>query len=247
MDPVAFEIFGLSIRWYGIIMAAAMLLGSSLLFKLAKKKGYNENDIYDLLLVVLISAVVGSRLYYVVFNWGYYGSNLSQILNFRGGGMAIHGGVIFGLISGYIFTRIKKMDFYELADLAAPGLILGQAIGRWGNYMNGEAHGGPTDLPWGILVDGVKVHPTFFYESIWNFLVFATLLFYLPKRKFNGEGFLLYGILYSIGRFFIEGLRTDSLMLGSLRMAQVISVVIIIVFSGVIVYKRNKSPKRRNE
>lgn len=243
MDPVAFEIFGLSIRWYGIIMAVAMLLGSSLFFKLVKKKGYNENDIYDLLLVVLISSVVGSRLYYVVFNWGYYGANLSQILNFRGGGMAIHGGVIFGLISGYIFTKIKKMDFCELADLAAPGLILGQAIGRWGNYMNGEAHGGPTDLPWGILVDGVKVHPTFFYESIWNFLVFAALLLYLPKRKFSGEGFLLYGILYSIGRFFIEGLRTDSLMLGSLRMAQVISVVTIVAFGTIIIIVRKRKTK----
>jgi phosphatidylglycerol:prolipoprotein diacylglycerol transferase len=243
MNPVAFEIFGLSIRWYGIIMATAMLLGCLLTIKIATKKGYKENDMYDLLLVVLIFSVLGARLYYVVFNWGYYGSNLSQILNFRGGGMAIHGGVIFGLLSGYVFTRIRKLDFYELADFGAPGLILGQAIGRWGNFANGEAHGGPTDLPWAIVVDGVGVHPTFLYESIWNLLVFATLLLYMKHRKFKGEGFLLYGILYSIGRFFIEGLRTDSLMLGSLRMAQVISVVTIVIFLALIYYFRRKNQK----
>jgi prolipoprotein diacylglyceryl transferase len=243
MNPIAFEVFGLSIRWYGILMALSMLLGCLLTIRLATKKGYKDDSIYDLLLVVLICSVIGARLYYVVFNWGYYGANPSQILNFRGGGMAIHGGVIFGVLSGYIFSRIKKLNFFELVDLAAPGLILGQAIGRWGNFMNGEAHGGPTDLPWAIMVDGVGVHPTFFYESMWNLMVFAFLLWYLKRRKFNGEGFLFYGILYSIGRFFIEGMRTDSLMLGSLRMAQVISVVIIIVFLGIIVMTRIRQSK----
>ena len=246
MNPVAFEVFGLSIRWYGILMATAMLAGSLLTVKLAVKKGYKENDIYDLLLFVIVFSVIGARLYYVVFNWGYYGANPMQMLNFRGGGMAIHGGVIFGLLSGYAFTKYKKLKFFELTDLAAPGLILGQAIGRWGNFANGEAHGGPTDLPWAIVVDGMKVHPTFLYESIWNFLVFGTLLWYLKRRKFNGEGFLLYGILYSIGRFFIEGLRTDSLMLGSLRMAQVISVVTIIVFGAIIALMRKKTTQKIN-
>ena len=243
MNPVAFEVFGLSIRWYGILMALAMLTGSLLVIKLATKRGYKENDLYDLLIVVLIFSVLGARLYYVIFNWGYYGANPLQILNFRGGGMAIHGGVIFGLVSGFIFTKIKKINFYELADLGAPGLILGQAIGRWGNYANGEAHGGPTNLPWAIVVDGIKVHPTFLYESIWNFLVLGILLWYLDKRKFNGEVFLLYGILYSFGRFFIEGLRTDSLMLGPLRVAQVISIVTIVVFLGIIIYMRKKEKK----
>lgn len=247
MNPIAFEIFGLSIRWYGILMATAMLLGSLLTIRLASRRGFKENDVYDLLLVVLIFAVLGSRLYYVVFNWDYYGANPSQILNFRGGGMAIHGGVIFGLISGYVFTRIRKLDFYQLADMAAPGLILGQAIGRWGNFANGEAHGGPTDLPWAITVDGMKVHPTFLYESIWNLLVFGFLLWYLDRRKFNGEGFLMYGILYSIGRFFIEGLRTDSLMLGSLRMAQVISVVTIVVFGALILFIRKRKAEQAGE
>lgn len=240
MDPVAFEIFGMSIRWYGILMAVAMLIGSYIFIKFAAKNGYKEDDLYDLIIVVLISAVLGARLYYVAFNWGYYGNNLSQILNFRGGGMAIHGGVIFGLASGFIATKIKKMNFYELADYAAPGLILGQAIGRWGNYINQEAHGGPTNLPWGITIDGVKVHPTFLYESIWNLIIFGVLLWFLNNRKFEGENFLLYGILYSVGRFFIEGMRTDSLMLGSLRAAQLISIAIIIVFGGIILYKRSK-------
>lgn len=247
MNPIAFEVFGLSVRWYGILMAAAMLCGSLLTMKLAARRGYKENDIYDLLLVVLIFAVIGSRLYYVVFNWEYYGANPSQILNFRGGGMAIHGGVIFGLVSGYVFARIRKLNFLELADLAAPGLILGQAIGRWGNFTNGEAHGGPTDLPWGIVVDGTKVHPTFLYESIWNLLVFAVLLWYLKRRKFKGEGFLLYGILYSIGRFFIEGLRTDSLMLGPLRVAQVISVATVAVFGLTILIVRRRMDARKKD
>jgi len=241
MDPVAFEVFGMSIRWYGILMAVAMLVGSYLFIRFATKNGYKEDDLYDLIIVVLISAVLGARLYYVAFNWGYYGNNLSQILNFRGGGMAIHGGVIFGLASGYIVTKIKKLNFYDLADYAAPGLILGQAIGRWGNYINQEAHGGPTNLPWAITIDGVKVHPTFLYESIWNMIVFGILLWFLNNRKFEGENFLLYGILYSAGRFFIEGMRTDSLMLGSFRVAQLISIAIIIVFGGIILYKRSKT------
>jgi prolipoprotein diacylglyceryl transferase len=226
-------------------MATAMLMGSMVFIRLATKRGYHEDTLFDIILVVLIFSVLGARLYYVIFSWDYYGANPLQILNFRGGGMAIHGGVIGGLISGFFLARVKKVDFFELADYAAPGLILGQAIGRWGNFINGEAHGGPTDLPWGILVEGIRVHPTFLYESLWNLMIFGFLLFYMKRLKFKGEGFLLYGILYSVGRFFIEGLRTDSLMLGDFRVAQLISIATILLFSGLLVWMRKKGYKSR--
>ena len=138
-----------------------------------------------------------------------------EVLNIRHGGLAIHGAIIMAIIVAVIFTRIKKVNFWTLADICAPSLILAQAIGRWGNYINQEAYGGPTDLPWGIMVNGVKVHPTFLYESLWNFLVFLFLIWYRKnKKKKEGEVFLLYLSLYSFIRFFIEGLRTDSLMWG---------------------------------
>lgn len=243
MNPVAFELFGLEIRWYGILMATAMVVGSILLFRQARKYNIKDDDIYDLILVVLPSSVVGARLYYVVFNWQDYQWDILKMINTRLGGMAIHGGVLFGLLSGYIFCKKRGLKFWQLADMVAPGLILGQAIGRWGNFLNQEAHGGPTDLPWGIMVDGVKVHPTFLYESIWNLGVFFILWKYKDKKQNHGEVIMLYMILYSIGRFFIEGLRTDSLMLGPLRMAQVISIVFIILGGAGIYLVRKFSEK----
>lgn len=238
MNRYAFEIFGIGIAWYGIIIATAMLLGTIMLTKLGKRYGYEENDIIDLALVILPCAIIGARAYYVIFEWSYYSAHPDMILAFRQGGLAIHGGVIGGLIGGYIVCKVKKLNFSDLADMVAMPLILGQAIGRWGNFINQEAHGGPTNLPWGIMVDGVKVHPTFLYESIWNLSVFALLLLTFKKRKFYGEHFLKYMIFYSIGRFFIEGLRTDSLMLGPLRMAQVISLGFILFGIGMIAYAR---------
>jgi len=163
-----------------------------------------------------------------------------EILNLRGGGLAIHGVIIAGILVAIIFSKVRKVSFWKLGDIVAPSLILGQAIGRWGNYANQEAHGGPTDLPWGIMVNGVKVHPTFLYESIWNFLVFILLLWYSRNaQKVDGETSLLYIILYSIARFFIEGLRTDSLMLGSFRVAQLISLTAILIGSILLYRRRN--------
>ena len=243
MNPVAFTLFGLEIRWYGLLMASGMLIASILLQRFAQKKGYDKDMIYDFLLVIIPTAVVASRLWYVLFNLEYYSQHPASILNLREGGLAIQGGVIGGIIAGWIFAKIKKVDFWDLADMVAPGLILAQAIGRWGNFANGEAHGGPTDLPWAITVDGVKVHPTFLYESIWNVMVFAVLLWVMKRQKFTGQIFLLYGILYSIGRFFIEGMRTDSLMIGSFRTAQLLSVLTIVVFSALYFYwNRQKKP-----
>lgn len=244
MDPVAFEIFGIGIRWYGILMATGMVLGVFLMLRFAKGAGYTEDNIIDLALVVLPLAIIGARAYYVIFNWSYYAGDFMKMINVRGGGMAIHGGVIGGLLGGFIYCKIKKLNFFELADFAAPGLILGQAIGRWGNFINQEAHGGPTDMPWGIVVDGVRVHPTFLYESVWNLMVFGLLLYLMKRRKSNGEIFGFYMIFYSIGRFFIEGLRTDSLMLGPLRMAQVISILSIVGGAAFVYYRRKFAEKR---
>ena len=229
MNRVAFTIFGIDIMWYGILMATGMILGVLLALKEAKRVGIDEDDVLNLALIAIPSGLLGARLYYVIFNWSYYSQNVSEILNFRGGGMAIHGALIGGILAGFIYTKIKGIYFFKMADAVMLGIPLAQAIGRWGNYINGEAHGGPTDLPWGIMVDGMKVHPTFLYESIWDLGIFIFLWLFRKNKKYEGQLAISYIILYSIGRFFIEGLRTDSLMIGPLRMAQVISLVAIII------------------
>jgi 16S rRNA (cytosine1402-N4)-methyltransferase/phosphatidylglycerol:prolipoprotein diacylglycerol transferase len=244
MDPVAFEIFGLSIRWYGILLSTGIMVGILLAYNEAKRLGRDPEYIIDLSLWCVPAAVIGARLYYVLLEWDYYNGDIMRMINIREGGLAIHGALIAAVITGYIFTRIKKLSFWETADIVAPSIIIGQAIGRWGNFVNGEAHGGPTNLPWGILVDGMRVHPTFLYESLWNLGVFFILIFYRRKKKANGEVFLLYGILYSLGRFWIEGLRTDSLWFMGMRAAQLISLAIIVVFSITIyVIRRRKNSK----
>ena len=241
MNPVAFELFGQPIRWYGIIIAGGVLVAFFVSYILAKKKGLDFDIITDGFLWSFPFAIVGARLYYVAFEYKNYHSFL-DVINIRNGGMAIHGGLIGGLVVAYIFTRIKKINFFEYIDVIMPGVILAQAIGRWGNYLNKEAHGGPTDLPWGIMVDGIKVHPTFLYESIWDLGVFIFLMLFRKKQKYEGQILVYYITLYSIGRFFIEGLRTDSLMLGPLRMAQVISLgfILIGVILNYVLSKKNK-------
>lgn len=245
MDRVAFSMFGIDVMWYGILMATGMILGTLIALKEAKRVGIKEDDILDLAIVAIPIGLLSARLYYVIFNWEYYFQNPSQILNFRGGGMAIHGALIGGILTGYIFSRIKKIDFLKLADTVIIGMPLAQAIGRWGNFINGEAHGGPTNLPWAIVVDGVKVHPTFLYESIWNIGVFILLWMFRKKKQYEGQIIVYYITLYSLGRFFIEGLRTDSLMIGPLRMAQVISLVGVVggIIAHIYFSKRNKQSK----
>lgn len=242
MDRVAFSIFGIDIMWYGILMAVGMILGTLIAIKEAKRVGIKEDYVLDLAIFAIPIGLFGARLYYVIFNWEYYSQNISQILNFRGGGMAIHGALIGGILTGYVFTKIRKIDFFKMADAVILGMPLAQSIGRWGNFINQEAHGGPTNLPWGIMVDGVKVHPTFLYESVWDLAIFIFLLVFRKKKKYEGQVIVYYIILYSLGRFFIEGLRTDSLMIGSLKMAQVISLVGIIggIISHIYLIKKNR-------
>lgn len=244
MNPVAFELFGVEVYWYGIIIALAALLGTGVAMQAAKRKGIDEENVLDLVLFGLPLAIIGARAYYVIFSWDNYKNNLMRVFDIRGGGLAIHGGIIGAVLVGIIFAKRRNLKFWVLADIAAPSLILGQAIGRWGNYVNGEAHGGPTSLPWGIMVNGSKVHPTFLYESLWNLLVFGFLLWYSRnKSETDGEIFLMYLILYSFARFWIEGLRTDSLMWGSLRVAQMISLAIILV-AGYLLYRKKKAAKK---
>ena len=247
MDRVAFSIFGIDIMWYGVLMATGMILGTYLALREAKRLGISEDDVLNLAICAIPAGVIGARLYYVIFNWSYYSQYPSQILNFRGGGMAIHGALIGGILAGFIYTKVKKLNFFKMADIALIGMPLAQAIGRWGNFINGEAHGGPTNLPWGIMVDGVKVHPTFLYESIWDFGIFIFLWMFRKKKKYEGQIAVYYIILYSLGRFFIEGLRTDSLMIGHLRMAQVISLVGVIggIIAHIYLSKKNNNIKEK--
>ncbi|MGL5151125.1 MAG: prolipoprotein diacylglyceryl transferase, partial [Clostridium sp.] len=190
----------------------------------------------------------------VIFEWSYYKDHLDQILNIRQGGLAIHGGLIGAFIAVYIFTKIKKVNMLDYLDLAAPAIILAQGVGRWGNFMNSEAHGGPVSKEFisnfpqfiqdGMFINGQYYHPTFLYESLWNFLICAILVVILYKKKDNQKGIVLgsYMILYSVGRFFIEGLRTDSLMFFGLRIAQIVSLAMIIV-GGILVYKAIRKKK----
>ncbi len=245
MDRVAFNIFGIDVMWYGILMATGMILGTLIALKEAKRVGLKEDDVLDLAIIAIPIGLLSARLYYVIFNWEYYSQNTSQILNFRGGGMAIHGALIGGILTGYIFTRIKKIDFLKMADAVIIGIPLAQAIGRWGNFINKEAYGGPTDLPWAIVVDGIKVHPTFLYESIWDVTIFIFLWLFRKKKQYEGQIIVYYVTLYSLGRFFIEGLRTDSLMIGPLRMAQVISLIGVVggIIAHIYLSKRSKQSK----
>ncbi|GAA0231784.1 prolipoprotein diacylglyceryl transferase [Metaclostridioides mangenotii] len=247
MDRVAFSLFGIDVMWYGILMAAGMMTAILIALKESKRVGIDEDDVINIAIIAIPVGLICARIYYVVFNWSDYAGNFMEMINVRGGGLAIHGGLIGGILAGFLYTKFKKMNFFKTADSVMLGMPLAQAIGRWGNYINGEAHGGPTDLPWGIMVDGMKVHPTFLYESVWNLCVFAFLVFTRKKKKYEGQIMVNYIVLYSLGRFFIEGLRTDSLMFGPLRMAQVISLIGII--GGVIAhfYLSNKSKVNKVE
>lgn len=242
-DPIAFSIGSIDIRWYGVLIATGMMLAVFISMRRASKHQIDKEDLLDVILFAIPAGIIGARLYYVIFSWDYYGANPSEILNFRGGGLAIHGGLIGGILVAWIVCRYKKINILNGLDLVIPGIALAQSIGRWGNFFNSEAHGGPTDLPWGIMVDGVKVHPTFLYESIWCFMLFILLLVLDSKPHFQGKIICLYGILYSIERFFVEGLRTDSLMIGPFKQAQLLSLTVIILCIVAYIFLRKKDKK----
>lgn len=243
IDPIAFQLGPFKVHWYGIILTSAMLIGTILAARQAKRKGMDPDHIYNLALFIIPCAILSARLYYVIFNWSYYSINLREIPAIWHGGLAIHGAILGGLVVGYLYTRHHSLNFWVLADILAPSLVLGQAIGRWGNYANQEAYGVPTNLPWAMYIAGEYRHPTFLYESLWDLGVFFILLWQRKKNEKlkDGDLFLIYLVLYSIGRFFVEGLRTDSLMLGPLRMAQVISLVFIALGIGILYWKRRNT------
>src|SRR5690554_4114878 len=234
IKSVAFKIGPWPVYWYGIIIAPAVVVG----LIVSKKIGRNFKPwgtlFEDFLLWILPAALIGARLWYVLFNLDYYLANPDKIIAVWEGGLAIHGGIFAAVIVALIWTRVKKIDFFLFADIVSPALILGQAIGRWANYVNQEAYGTPTDLPWAMFIAGEYRHPTFLYESLWNLLIFLGLYYYVATRPRKGRVFALYMVGYSVGRFFIEGFRTDSLMLGSFRVAQVVSLVLIGV--GILLY-----------
>lgn len=242
-DPVAFNIFGIDIMWYAILICSGVILATLICCLLAPRHDLTSDQILNFVLICVPAGIIGARIYYVLFHWDWYAGDFFHMINIRGGGLAVHGGIIAGLGTALILCHIWKIRPLNLFDLAAPSLALAQAIGRWGNYFNSEAHGGPTDLPWAITVDGQSVHPTFLYESIWCFLLFLFLLWLDRRRGFEGQIILLYGILYSVERFFVEALRTDSLMIGPFKQAQVISLVIIAICLVAYIVLRRKGRK----
>ena len=228
-DPVAFSIFGLDIMWYAILIMSGMVIATAICYFRAPSHGIESEQVLNFAIICIPAAIIGARAYYVIFNWDYYSGDIYRILNIRGGGLAIHGGLILGLATAALLCYFWKVRPLNLMDLCVPGIALAQSIGRWGNYFNSEAHGGPTDLPWAVIINGESYHPTFLYESIWCFILFLVLLYVDKHRGFEGQVVLLYGILYSLERFFVEALRTDSLMIGPFKQAQVLSLCIIIV------------------
>lgn len=255
MDPIAFEIFGKPIYWYGIIISLGVLIGIYLAMREAKRLELDPEIIIDFCLLAIPLAIIGARIYYVVFQWDAYKDNPIDAIKIWEGGLAIFGAVIGGVIAALIFTRWRKLDFWLLADIVAPSLILGQALGRWGNFFNQEAYGyAITNPAWQWFPAAVFIEKnqqwhmaTFFYESLWNFIVFLFLIFYRKRKKRNGEVFLLYLILYSCGRIVIEGLRTDSLYWGPFRVSQLLSGILIVLGTAMFFVRRKKEALNNNQ
>lgn len=265
-------VFGFDIAYYGIIIGLGVLAGILMAVFLAKKTGQNPETYYDLALYAVVLSIIGARIYYVIFSWDSYKNDLLSIFNIREGGLAIYGGVIAAIITALVFARVKKISFGLIADTAGPGLILGQIIGRWGNFFNREAFGDYTNNLFAMqipesaargsditetmlehveVIDGVRyiqVHPTFLYESLWNVCVLVLMLLWIKHKKFNGQVFLIYLFGYGIGRFWIEGLRTDSLMLfgTGLRVSQALAIVLAVsaVVINIVIMRKKKVSKQ---
>ncbi len=254
MNPVLIEIGPISIYWYSIFILIAILLGSYLFFHKAKKAGLEENFYTNLVFYGIIIGIIGARLYYVLFNLNYYITHPLEILAVWNGGLAIHGGIIAGLIWFVYYSKKHKKNIFKILDLAAPSLILAQAIGRWGNFFNSEAHGGvvskehlssigvPDFIINGMHINGKYYHPTFFYESFFDIIGFILLILLGKKKNIkSGQIFGTYLIYYSIVRFIIESFRTDSLMLGIFKQAQIISIVLLLLGILILVYNLDVS------
>jgi phosphatidylglycerol:prolipoprotein diacylglycerol transferase len=255
---------GFTIAYYGMIIAFGMVMGYLMALFQAKRTGQDADLYLDLALWDIVFAVIGARIYYVVFSWDYYGSHPAQILNLRGGGLAIYGGVIAGVITTFVFARVKKQNVFRLLDTACAGLLVGQVIGRWGNFCNREAFGRYTDsllamqikesdvstsnlthsvMQHAVEVDGVRyiqVHPTFLYESLWNLALLLVILLLTKHRQYDGQLFLIYLLGYGLGRVWIEGLRTDQLLFfgTSIPVSQMLSGFLVVFSAAVLLYRK---------
>ena len=253
MDPVIFSILGIDIQWYSVLILIGIIIGVILLEREAKKFNYPKDLIFNMAFWAIIIGIIGARLYYVIFNFSYYSNNLLEIFAIWNGGLAIHGGIIAGVITVIFFAKKYHLNFLKLLDMAAPSLILAQAIGRWGNFFNSEAHGiattyanlkdlfVPEFIINGMNIGGVYYLPTFYFESLWCLLGFVILIL-ITKYKYIkiGATTSLYLMWYSLGRFFIEAWRTDSLMLGGFKVAQIISVILFIAGLAYLIYLSRK-------
>ena len=266
-------IFGFDIAFYGMIIGLGILTGLLIAAAEAKRSGQNPEDYFDLAIYAVIFSIIGARLYYVAFSWDMYKDDLLSILNIRQGGLAIYGGVIAAVITVFVFARVKKMSAKLILDTAGLGLVAGQMIGRWGNFFNREAFGEYTNsfLAMRLPVDAVRgsditelmrknmetvkgvsyiqVHPTFLYESLWCLMVLIIMLIYRKHKKFNGEVFLVYLLGYGLGRFWIEGLRTDQLLIPKigLPVSQILAGVLVVASLALIIYKRIELKKVEKE
>ncbi len=252
-DGVLFSIGNLSVRWYAAMIALGMVLAAIYGFRMIKRYKVNEDNFLNAIIGGVIGGIVGARLYYVAFSWETYADNPISILYIWEGGLAIYGGIIGALLIGGIIAKIQKLCVKDCFDIASLGFLIGQCLGRWGNFFNREAFGGNTTLPWGMTSSKIQnelyklqlqgvdvdpslpVHPTFLYESLWCLVGFILIHFLIAKRRaFKGQVFLSYCIWYGVGRTIFEGLRTDSLMIGNFRVSQLLSMALVVV--GVILY-----------
>lgn len=265
INRIALSIGSLHIYWYGVIIAAAFL--AAILYILARVRsfGLDSDRVLDVILAGVVGGIIGARLYYVVFSWDMYKDDPMKIFRIWEGGLAIYGGIIGGFLVAFIVAKLRRVKFIPLADLAVGGLILGQGIGRWGNFVNVEAFGSNTSLPWGMASPSVErylsihqaalaaqgiqvdpsmpVHPTFFYESVWCLLGFLVILWYTKRRRYDGELLLIYVAWYGLGRSVIEGLRTDSLMWGNFRVSQLLAILLCVTSLLLMIYIRGKIRK----
>ncbi len=246
INPVAFTVFGKEIYWYGIIIALGFCLALIYAYRESKRVNFSPDHIANVVLIATPVAIIGARLYYVVFNWEQYRGNLREIIAIWNGGIAIYGGLIAASIAGYFYCKYNKISFLHLADICSGGLFIGQIIGRWGNFVNSEAYGRETTLPWkmGVWEMGKLkyVHPTFLYESLWNLLGFVILLLLRNRKTHSGQLFYFYIFWYGLGRVWIEGLRTDSLYLGPFRISQIVA--LLCITAGLFLLIKSRKEKK---
>ncbi len=258
INRVIFEIGPFTVSWYGFIIASGIVLALFLAIYEGKKRGIAPDTFTDVLVIAIPAAIIGARLWYVIFKWSDYSDDPVRIFKIWEGGLAIHGALVGSVLAAYFFTKARKISFWKLVDIAAPSILLGQAMGRWGNFFNQEAFGGEVSrkflenlqLPDFIInqmyVNGAYHHPTFLYESIWNIIGIVVIILFRKTNPRLGEAFFAYLIWYSVGRFFIEALRTDSLMIGGLRTAQVTSIgLIVLCVAGIIIRRKLKLSETR--